>query len=367
MPYLEKGWVKNEYGEWVDPVAAKRLEEGWVQQDLVWVSPDEKANIDKGLWKCGDAWLNEADADEYHSELMQWWEIPTDYYVLRTTCARKHTKDIIQKIDETYRDLMRFFGVGPVGKPTVVVLSSIDQYNVLAAGDDFLGIQGTELLGWSSANPIFFADFWFTEEGQFDGSGVTYWNADYKNDVLRANHWVRHAAAQSFIDAIDRSRETFEDLKSGNMSGERYASDFWREKALPNWVRWGAAAYVERYYVDRFSDDKFWPRTWSVSNILNKGGMDPVGTIVEFEISLESEELATQSTKLFNEAGLLVAAILDAKNAELMKAHGAFKQAFKKYVQSRSKETKRDVEKAVRALGEALRNAEGDIKTFAGV
>lgn len=368
LPYLEQGLVRDDSGEWIDPVAAKRLAEGWVQQDLVWVSPDEIPNIDKGLWKCGDKWLSEADADAFHSEMLQWWVIPTDHYTLMTTCNREDAKKIALAVDDTYRDLVRFFGTNPVGKPHLLVLNSIDQYNLWAGGDEGLGINPTESTGWSSANSTFFADAWIDAERNFRGAGVTYWNAADENDVKFANHWVRHAAAQSFVEALDPSREATSELKSSsNPDMQDFVEDFWREKLLPNWLRFGAATYVERYYLDRFADDKLWVRNWSVGNILNKGGLDPIGTVLSFQIDLGSQEGADAAPKLFNESGLLVAFLLDAKSASVAEAHGAFKAAFKAYQGQSSTENRKAAEKAIRGLGDALRSAESELRTWAGL
>lgn len=368
LPYLEQGLVKDEFGDWIDPVAVKRLAEGWVQQDLVWVSPDEVANIDKGLWKCGEQWLSEADANAYHSDFHQWWVIPTDHFTLMTTCAREDAKKIALAVDDTYRDLVRIFGTNPVGKPHLLVLNSIDQYNVWAGGDEGLGINPTESTGWSSANSTFFADAWIDEERNFKGAGVTYWNAADENDVRFANHWVRHAAAQSFIEALDPSPEACSDLKtSSSPRMEDFVRDFWDEKVLPSWLRFGAATYVERYYLDRFADDKLWVRNWSVGNILNKGGLDPIGTILSFKIDLGSQEGADSAAKMFNEAGLLLAFALDGKNADVKKAHGAFKAAFKEFRAEGTDANRKACEKAARAFGDSLRSAEGDLRTWGGL
>lgn len=368
LPYLEQGLVQNEYGEWIDPIAVQRLADGWVQQDLVWIAPEEQSNLKKGLWKCGDKWLSEADANAYHAELFRWWEIPTDHYILQTTTDRKSAETIAKAIDETYGDLMRLFGTAPVGKPHVVVLRSLDQYNRFAGGDESFGVPPTEGTGWSSANSIYFADAWFDDDRNFLGAGVTYWNADDENDVRFANHWVRHAAGLSFIEGLDPSPEAIATVQAGsNARMARFVADFWKEKLLPLWIRYGAATYVERYYIARYDNDKLWVRNWSVGNILNRGGLDPIGTILDFRIDLSSPESAAASEKLFNESGLLWAFVLDGANTDVKAKHGAFKAALKAVRTADSKEARKALEGAIRDLGDALRANETELRTFGGL
>lgn len=46
VPFLAKGLVKDDLGNWVSGEVAQRLKEGYVKQDLEWIPPAEKENIE---------------------------------------------------------------------------------------------------------------------------------------------------------------------------------------------------------------------------------------------------------------------------------------------------------------------------------
>jgi hypothetical protein len=362
LPWLEKGYVKDDKGNWIDPVERDRLAQGWVRQDLEWVSPEEKPNLEKGLWKCGADWLTLDLADEYHASAFQWWKLPADHFVIWATCRRETALEAVGEMERAYADLVRIFGLHTPVKPTVVVLNSATQYSDFASGNvqpDFVA----ELEGLSSVHGAFFADGWFDpEEGTFLGAGVSYWDVTKDADNRFGPLWARHAAGQSYVDAIDPSPDFAGAVRNRQ---QVKPEDFWAEKKIPRWLRYGAAAYVERYFVDNLvgaGGDPYWVKKWSVQNILQKGGLDPIDAIVAFRVTVD--DIPT-SQKLYNEAGLIVAFMVDGKCEPVMKAHGEFKGVLKSALADPRQS--KDLEKAVKALVKSIQENEDKLAAFAGI
>lgn len=357
IPFLERGLVKDDSGRWIDPEEQRRIEEGWVRQDLTWVAPDEIEKMNAGLWKVGDEWLDTAAANKHHSKLFQWWQIPSDRYELWTTCDRELADTVRREIDRTHSDLERFFGKKPAAPPKVIVLRSTDQYNELAAGSEENQRSATEANGWSSIHGAYFADAFFTAEFDFVGAGVGYW--DNSTDDLDAFgvHYVRHAAGLAFVEGIDPSLEFQAKVKKNPRTLERSLDDFYEEKKLPLVLRYGAAAFVERYFIDNVTasrgGDANWASKWSVQNIARTGGLDPIDRILEFRISADDLE---SSAKLLNQAGLLVCFIMRGNNEAVMEAHGEWREALMK-----GEKLKKPTEK----LFDALRSEEAALRQFA--
>ena len=120
--------------------------------------------------------------------------------------------------DTTYAELVRLFGVEPKGKQVVAVLRHLREYNETASGSPIL----RESEGFSSIHGAYFADSVLdpsTDPPQYRGCGVAYW--DTNNEAIGAwgPYWIRWAAAQSYIDAIDRSWNTIGELFAGEGDG----------------------------------------------------------------------------------------------------------------------------------------------------
>ncbi|MBK9388624.1 MAG: hypothetical protein IPN34_27750, partial [Planctomycetes bacterium] len=91
----------------------------------------------------------------------------------------------------------------------------------------------------------FFAEAWFdfTQEPPLHrGAGVAF--SEPTDPVLApyGTFSVRHAAAQSFVEAIDPSWRALSSVPTQGL----VANAFWSEKRIPRWLRYGAASYVER-------------------------------------------------------------------------------------------------------------------------
>ena len=114
-------------------------------------------------------------------------------------------------------------------------------------------------------------------------AGVAYWQTDDDRVAGFGKLWVRHATGQSFTELIDPSPEALEKLE-GKEAGFEYAQAFWDEKQIPNWMRFGASVYVERYFTDNSefnNGNPLWPRTWTLENIASSGGLTAVDKILE--------------------------------------------------------------------------------------
>lgn len=356
IPFLERGMVKTPDGSWVDPEELKRIEEGWRQQDLTWIPPAEFEQLDKGLWKCGDEWLSLEDANAYHAELDRWWTIPGDYFHLYTTLPRNVAEEAMTNIQQTYRDLVRIYGLRPSTPPHVLLLNSFEQYNAFAAGTE--SRPGTDVFGFSSCHGSFFADAWFGEGRKYMGAGVGYWDHRTSDGASFGRLFARHAAGQSFGEAVDPSPKTIGKMTSSDrqISAEDFEA-FYGEKKVPFWFRYGAASYVERYYVDSFvgqGGDPHWARKWAVDNILRRGGLDSFDKI--FEMALDPGD--PESEKLISQAGLLVAFTVDGECKPVIEKHGAVKAALK---------SGKGVEKAFEALEKAIVQNEDALRMFANL
>lgn len=355
VPFLEKGMTKDASGKWVDLETQKKLAEGWVRQDLTWIPPAEAENIAKGLWKCGDKWLSAADADRYHEDVENWWIIPSERFVLYTTVPRKVADKALEQCERAYRELTRAFGKTPANAVPVILLRSRDQYGLFARGE--AGNQTPEALGLSSVHGCFMAEALgaFVSAG---GSmpGVAYWDDSSEKEKLFGPMYARHAAGQSFAEALDPSPKAVAKLLKGE-AGSSYGENFWSEKQIPMWFRYGAAAYAERYLINTTVAAGGNPnetREWSVTNINNKGGLDPLDTIFKFGVAVDN----TNSGKLINEAGLLVAFALDGKCVEVSAKLGALKDAIK---------NGKDIAKAGQALADEIKKNEAKLRAFAGL
>jgi len=353
LPYLERGMVKTESGEWMRAEDYERQQQGWLRQDLEWVPPDEAENMEKGLYKCGDAWLSLDEANKYHSELGQWWRIPSDHFVVYSTCTREIAESAIWEAERIYSELVRIFGRAPDKQVMTLVLRSPEQYNQFATGSQ---TEPIEFSGFSSLHGAFFAEIWPEPYyNGFTGAGVAYWDTSNDAGYAFGRTFVRHAAGQSFIEALDPSPKAVAGMASGSASAE----EFWNEKQLPKWFRYGGAVYVERYFVDSSNPEEqggplAW-RNWSITNIARAGGLDPLERVFDFELSLDD---LPNSAKLMNEAGLLVAFVVDGGCKPVVAKHLALKDALKKG---------EGVEKASEALEKEILKNESELRKFAGL
>jgi hypothetical protein len=283
----ERGLAKSADGDWLNEDEQKKAKEGWSRQDLEWVAPNEADNVAQGKWKCGDKWLSIDDANAYHSKVGQWWRLRGKHFDVYSTCKRDVALEALKEADSTHAHLERIYGRTPPMRPIVLVLNSPEQYNSFATGE---GRSSPDLRGLSSIHGAFFAELWTEpfERGSYSGSGVCYFDASNDDGWRYGRTFARHAAGQSFGEALDPSVETLASTKKWK-DGE-FQEAFWAEKKLPQWFRYGGAAYVERYFVDPTAADPKAMLKWAVQNIANKGGLDQLKKIYGLEFGGDERE-----------------------------------------------------------------------------
>ena len=363
LAYIERGWVRLEDGTWVSKEDKERIEAGWQRQDLEWIAPEEVAKIREGLWKCGPRWLSLEEADTYHSELDKWWQIPGSRFVVLSTCERQQAKKALKLAEASYIDMQRLFSIQPPETPRVVVLRELDQYTAFSR-EGFNGV-GKSIQGLDSLRGAFFADLWVEEEEGFLGCGVSYWNAKNPAEDRWGSLWVRYAAAHSYIEEIDPSAEARAALGSGEEGAREFFTGFWEQKLIPNWLRYGAASYAERYFTDpnpNDGNDVHWARRWSAGEVKAKGGLDPLDDLFELQLANDDVE---KSLHLLNQVGLLVAFLLDGNEPALQKELDKFHKALQTNVTD-PKKGKQAIEKAVRSIERALKKNQKALAKFAG-
>ncbi len=373
VPYLRMGWAKDEKGTWSNPrlvearaMEAKYVSDGWKlrREDSVWVKPDELEKMNTGLWKCGDQWLPIEDANKFHAELFQWWRLSGKHFVLNSTCdhnaadARQSTLEWASWwADETYDDLVELYGVEPERPVELTVLRSRDQYNVFAGGNQSTGMPGVEASGHSSVHYAFFAEVWFDPSVQpieYKGQGVGYWDVSDAAVAPFGAFAVRHAAGLSYAEAIDPSLDSISRFVETPTS-QPSAEAFWAEKKIPRWLRYGGAAYVERYMPDptAAAGEEGRTRRWAIENLKRGGDIPAFDQIFAFQIDFADPD---GSGRLISAAGLVTAFILDGKCKDVEEKHQAFKAALESGV---------EVPKTVQELQEGLIKNEKDLKAFA--
>ena len=363
VPFLEKGLVKDDEGKWVNAEELKRKKDGWILQDLEWVSPADKANVEKGLWKCDDKWLTLDEANTFHHELYKWWRIPTEHYWLYTTHDRALALEKFKPIlDQAWDDLTKVSGFEPERKPIVVLLRDNEQYQLCAVGDtgeDFPETDGHKLSTWFNA--------YFSERaahplgGEPMLAGIGFWNPDAKDGDKWGVHAARRALGLAFADALDPSAKALEKAKKTKKYERDFLQEFQEEKRIPEWFRQGVASYAERYYVDTSvgrNGNLQWPREWSVENIKNKGGLRPIKQLMDPKFQLKSGD---DAPKVTNELGLMIAFAVDGKCAPVTEKFKVVQAGLK------SNKNKKELGADIQALADEIIKQEAELRKFAGL
>lgn len=370
LPFLQMGWTKDAQGAWADPVEVARAAqiEEWKAagyqfraDDNSWIAP---ADFDKWtalLWKCGDEWVDTQKANEYHANLDRSWELAGEHFEVWATCDWEGANFARWHADKVVADLVRLFGIAPAKKPHVLVLQNLAEYNQAASS----GTVG-ESEGFSSLHGGYFADLFLdgSKPPRFLGCGVSYWDRKDPKVGVWGPYWVRWAAAQSFVDAIDPSWAAVGERIAAGGGGDPagYAAAFWKEKRIPRWLRYGAASYAERFLKNPEAAEGADPwtlRSFAFAELKKAGGLRKLDDVFAFALSLND---IPGSSRLYHEAGVVVSYILDGASgdAEVTGAHEAFRTALKS---GRQPETAA----AVVALQKALVKQEREIRKYAGL
>ncbi len=371
VPFMNMGWVKDEKGAWANPVEVAREKQiaEWKAagrtfraDDNSWIAPEDNAKWAAIQWKCGEEWLDTAKANEYHSRIGQWWQLAGEHFVVWTTCDWDSGNLARWHADKTHADLFRLFGVAPSKKPHFIVLNSLTQYNSVAGNTP----QIPEIEGYSSLHGAYFADNYFDVRAtppQFLGAGVSYWDRkDPKTDPWGV-FWLRWAAAQSYVEAIDPSWAAIgERIAAGARDAQPNAAPFWNEKKVPRWLRYGAAMYVERFMKNPLAVEGANPwdlREFAFGEVKKNGGLRKLEQVFAFALDIND---IPGSSRLYEEAGVVVSYLLDGAEGkkELAAKHEAFKTALKSG-------TKAQATEAAQALQAELIKLEPEIRKFSGL
>lgn len=372
LPFLNMGWVKDEKGAWANPLELARAKQAaeWSAagyqfraDDNSWIAPADVQHWTALLWKCGEEWVDLPMANRYHSKPETAWELAGEHFVVITTCEWDGGNAARWYADKSYPELVRLFGIEPKGRPEFVVFDSLAQYNQAAGGNPPL-LPDAE--GYSSFHGAYFADLVFdftASPPQFQGCGVSFW--DRKDEKLRGwgPYWLRWAAAQSFVDAIDPSWGFVgESIAAGPNGARPTAANFWSEKRIPRWLRYGAASYVERFMKDPEAAQGASPwglRDFAFAELKKNGGLRKLDEVFAFGLDITKIE---SSSRLYHEAGAVVAFLLDGAPADkkLAARHEAFKAALKSG-------QRKEIADAVSALQKELASRERELRAFVGL
>jgi hypothetical protein len=351
-PAASRAWVRAK------DVAA--IEDGSVPIDLDWI-PDERAPSARraqGLFPCGEEWLPEPLANDYHSRLPpHWWRIPGRHFNAYATCDRGLAEAALSTVDEeTYPDLVRLFGVEPALPPTVIVLRSLVQYNAFGVLRPDGDAVPPDASGFSAVHHSFLCERWLDAEHGFEypGAGCTYWD----DDTEAGRRWgplaVRHAAAQAFVESIDPPIRAIDGLRDAPRAPFD-ADAAWRERRIPLWLRYGASMYCERFFIATNVEDPDWARRWSFAVVAERGGL---GALDELFASSPDQNDPGRSQEWMLQAGLVVAFVLDGDVPAITERHDALRQALR---------AGRGVRAAVLALEDELAGRRAEIEAFAGL
>ena len=351
VPLLRKGLVRGPLGRWLTKEEQRNLAEGWVLQDLVWIPPDEVANVGQGLWKCGEKWLSLEEADLYHTRLERPWIVPTETLTLRTSCPRATAEKAIVQMEAAYEEMVRLWGKAPARPLRVLLGQSSDQTTTFVGGQYRAPYDGRELLGTLRAT---FAEG-FRDDERWLGAGTSFWDGSSEGHARYGVHDSRMALGLAFSDALDPSPDAVARLERKGWS-EDFPAEYWEEKQAPPWWFWGTACYAARYYGDRTraGGDPWWARAWSIENLRLAGGLPSLDPVWEFEIGRGNLD----GPRIVNAAGLVVAFVADGECDPVRELH----REIVEHVRGG-----KDPGKIFDQLRKTIDEHEDDLRTFAGL
>ncbi|MEO0649863.1 MAG: hypothetical protein AAFZ65_04210 [Planctomycetota bacterium] len=316
------GFRRAADGQWLHAPDLSRLDAGGVRFDLA-VLPASAAEAGRtGQFPCGPFWFERADADDYHSRLLRWWSLPGRHTILHATVDRSTAEAALAWADFVVPDLERLFGRRPRQPATVVLLRSNVQYNAFATTDPSTGAIPPESIGFSAFHHAFPCEQWLDAARGFDhpGAACAYWEESTEAGRAWGPFAVRHAAAQSFVEWLDPSPRTVAAYRA-DPSQPFDSHAFWGEKQLPLWLRYGAAMYSERFFLEPGASDPSWARRWSMQALDAAGGLGDLDRLFAFEVG---QDAVASSQELLLEAGAAVCFLLDGGDPVVGAAHSHF-------------------------------------------
>ncbi len=309
---------------------------------------------DAVVYRCGDEWMNEADANDYHSRLHRWWEVPTPPLLVYSTCSRRTTEEARASMHDALPHLERIFGTTPEPPLTVILLRSLVQYNAFAITAPEGERVPPEASGFSAFHHAFPCEQWLDIQGggHHPGAACAYFDDRTEGGRLWGALAARHATAHAFVERLDPSPHTVETYRA-DPSRPFDAEAYWAEKKIPRWLRFGAAMYCERYLPTEDAADPWVLRRWSQEELTRLGGIDDLDAALRCELS--QDEVARSQRRLL-EAGLLVAFVLDGGHPEVASAHADVRDALS---------NRTDPTAAIARLEARIRAHEPELRAFA--
>ncbi|MCA9002203.1 MAG: hypothetical protein KDB61_09780, partial [Planctomycetes bacterium] len=355
-----------ETNQWLTKDQEERLAQGWVRQDLNWIEPEQAVKVDAGLWRVDGEWVSLAEANRRHAQIDHMWVIPGAEIWVHTSADRGVALTALQHMTRALWDMRRVLGVEPVLPLQVAILRDQDQYDRFAFG----AVDGRRRAFHAGRTQVihhgYFAESRFVrEDGEriFGGMGVGYWEAQSQYGSLYGVHSARLAAGLAYVEGIDPSPKAIRKATGPKGIDEEYYPRYRSEKRLPEWLRYGAAVFAERYFYDKSVEeseqtvpppDPWWARKWSLENLASRGKLRSLDELFQFPLNPEDPH---DGQTLLIEAGLLVSFMLDGDCEPVKQAHQEFRQAL---VEGRTKPSH------IAALEKALRDNEAALRKYAG-
>ncbi|MEE8468850.1 MAG: hypothetical protein V3T22_10355, partial [Planctomycetota bacterium] len=327
LVYLKRGLVRGPLGRWITTREARRLEQGWARQDLVWVPPAERDQMEAGLWKCGESWLPLKAANRWHARYQRPWVIPTETLTVWSTAERAVALRAIEVMERAYHDMRRIYGRAPTQPLPVLIMANSEQLSDFSEAGTQAGRSRDGRRLYRALRAVYL-ESWIEEDPfAWRGAGACFWDGEKKNGDQFGVHDARLALGLSFSHAMDPSPKAVAKIEKKGMS-VRFVDEFYSEKRLPAWFRWGAACYASRYYQATVGSggDPWWPRNWSVENLQAGGGIPFLRAI--FDFTPAGDDRGT--SRLLNATGLLVAFVVDGDCAPVEAVHAEFVDALGK-------------------------------------
>ena len=358
-----------ELGDPAKPTAdeARRLAAGWVRQDLEWIPPAEagaarpRGSVER---RRRVARRSPQANRRRRARVDAMWRIPRrgrlgrplHRETARWPCARMSRDE--PRARRPLARVRRRAAAGPALRSRC--MRDEEQYDRLAFGDPDGRRAPTHVERMHVIHSAYFAESWFEPvdgQSEYRGMGVCYWDTFAPYGDRYGVHAARLAVGLSFVDALDPSPKAVRSARKDGPPHE-YPAEFRAEKTLPDWLRYGAAVYAERYYEDDTvgpDGDPWWTRKWSLENLVQKGGLRPLEEVFAFPADPDDRD---DGLKLYIECGLLVAFMVDGGCAPVEELHAKLK---------RTLERGRLHPRTLRDLEAALIEHETELRAFAGL
>lgn len=219
-------------------------------------------------------WVDQKEADTYHSDIKRPWVVRTAYATIVSTLSLAKIQELKQFVDQGYERVAPVLGSAtplPVHRPVVVIAATRSEYTDLgnAFGD------GTDACGS------------FLAEGPVDLPGLGQVRpAICENEKDMGTRYIRHAAALAYTHAIA--------TRAG--------------VALPPWLLHGIASLTSRFHIETDAG-------WFGKQHLQRGG---VGNVKAFfpSFAISGEMQPTEISHNLYQAGLLLSFAMNGGDKE---------------------------------------------------